>query len=241
MLFRGITGLFQNRKANKIKPVDVTYQTSPYAKDQYGLAKQGLNARMGGAANQEQNILASQANMMGSVNRNASDGSQALAMAAAGQAQTDQSFADMGMQEAQNRMAMMQNFNQASGVMINEGDKVYQDGLRKYDNAVAAKAALRNAAWSNIGSAVNGATNMASSFMGDKGIGAGWGKKSANPGSPGLGGIQTMPGNTSINTGMIGAPGNARIPAGMQWNAPMMMNQDTYNAWNQPKVWQAPK
>jgi hypothetical protein len=168
-LFSGITGLFQNRKANKIKPVDPVYKISPYAQDQYGLARLYLNGRMAGATQQEQNILASQGNMLANVQRNAGDSGQALAMAAAGQSQTNQALADLGATEAQNKAAMLGNYNQAAGTMINEGDKVYQDQLRKYNNAVEAKNALRNAAWQNIGQGVNGLTGLAALYGGELG------------------------------------------------------------------------
>lgn len=146
-----IFGLHQNKLANKIKPVRTDYSISPYAQNQLGLAQQLYNGRMAGASQQEQNILASQGNMMANVNRNASDSSQALAMAGAAQGQTNQALANLGLQEAQNKYQMLGNMNNAYGNMTNELDKVYQDKMNKYMEDVRAKAALRNAAWQNMG------------------------------------------------------------------------------------------
>ncbi len=153
-------GIKQNRMANKIKPVRTDYQVSPYAKNQLGLANQLFNGRMAGASNMEQNILASQGNMMASVGRNATDGSQALSMAAAAQGQTDQSMAGLGMAEAQNKIAMLGNLNQANQGMTMELDKVYQDKLSRYQEDVQAKNALRNAAWQNFGGAMSDASSL---------------------------------------------------------------------------------
>jgi hypothetical protein len=51
--------------------------------------------------------------------------------------------------------------NQANQLMIGEGDKVYQDQLRKYQDAVAQKNALRQAGMTNIGNAFNSAETAA--------------------------------------------------------------------------------
>jgi hypothetical protein len=203
-LFKVGMGIFQNAKANKITPIDATYKTSQFARDQYGLAKQYLNSRMPGASQQEQNILASQGNTLANYQRNAGDSGQALALAAATQGQTNQSFADMGVNEAQNKQAMLGNFNQAAGVMIGEGDKVYQDTLRKYNNAVQEKSALRNAAWQNIGAGVNGLTGMAAQYGGE--IGKLRMKKGFTP-TMGLADLASGP-NTMGAFGKFQAPGN---------------------------------
>lgn len=154
-LGRILFGKYQNKLANKINPVRTDYAISPYAKNQLGLAQQLYNGRMFGAPQLEQNIFAAQGNTMASVNRNATDASQALAMAAATQGQTNQALANLGLQEAQNKYQMLGNLNNAYGNMTNEMDKVYRDKMMKYQEDIQAKNALRNAAWQNMGAGFN--------------------------------------------------------------------------------------
>jgi hypothetical protein len=97
---------------------------------------------------------------------------------------------------------MLGNFNQAAGTMIQEGDKIYQDTLRKYNNAVQEKSALRNSAWQNIGAGVNGLTGLAAQYGGD--IGKLRMKKGFTP-NMGIADLDSGP-----NT--IGAFGNIKAP-----------------------------
>lgn len=122
----------QSKEAKKINPIWKQYESSPYAAQQLGLAKQMFGGRMAGAPQYERNILSSQGNVLDSVNRNATDASQALAMAAATQGQTDQSLSDLQTQESQNKYSLLDNLNQAYGTMIGEGNKVYDSVRDKY-------------------------------------------------------------------------------------------------------------
>lgn len=149
------TGFFQNAKANQIDPKYTPYQVSPYAKQQLDLAKTMFGGRMFGAPELEQNILASQSNYLNNVNRNASDSGQALAMGALAQGQTNQNFQDLQIQELQNKYNMLNNLNQGYQGMIEEGDKVYQDMINKYQIDMEQKNALRDSAFSNIFGGVN--------------------------------------------------------------------------------------
>ena len=145
-----IFGGKQRREAKKIKPVFNQYKVNPFAQQQLGIAQQMFNGRMAGASDMEQNILASQANFNANVGRNATDGSQALALAAAGQGQANQSFQDLQTQESQNKAAMLGNLNNAYGGMINEGDKVYNSMFQKFQMDTNQKNALKNAGAQNI-------------------------------------------------------------------------------------------
>jgi len=90
---RMITAGNQNKESNKIKvPEWQKYNESPYAKEMLGRARIRLNARMTGANTLERNIFQNQANTMGSVSRNATDGSSAIAAAMASQAGTNQAL-----------------------------------------------------------------------------------------------------------------------------------------------------
>lgn len=155
-------GLFQNAKANEINPQYKPYTVSPYAKQQLGLAQTMFGGRMFGAPELEQNILASQSNYLNSVGRNASDSGQALAMGQLAQGQTNQNFQDLQIQELQNKYNMLNNLNQGYQGMIDEGDKVYQDMMTKYQIDVQDRAALRGAAWNNI---FGGFSDIASGAM----------------------------------------------------------------------------
>jgi hypothetical protein len=155
-----ITAGKQKKLANAIHPNDPTYQTSDYAKNNLALASQLYNSRMAGANQQEQNIYGTQANTISAIDRNSGSGADALAAVAGTQGNTNQSFANLGMQEAQDKMNRYALVNQANQGMINEGDKVYNDQLRKYTEAVDAKNALQGAALQNSHNAIAGFGNM---------------------------------------------------------------------------------
>lgn len=121
-----------NRQMNALLAQDPTYKANPLAGQRLGLAQQLLNARMPGAATAERNIYGNQATTLANVNRNATDASQALALSAGVQGQTNQSFQDLGMQEAQDYQRRYSNLEGAQEGMIAEGDKVYQDQVRKF-------------------------------------------------------------------------------------------------------------
>jgi uncharacterized protein YukE len=160
------------RLSKKINPKDVTYEVSPYAQEQLDSARAEKNARMPGAAQAERNIYQNQANTLANIGRNATDSSQMLALATGVQGQTNDAFGNLGVADAQNRQMNVQNLNNALGVMTNENDKVYQDKLRKYQEAYNAKMALMNAGITNqanglnqIGSTIDNAAMMAASMM----------------------------------------------------------------------------
>lgn len=170
-----ISGAKQSKEAKKINPVWQQYQANPYAAKQLALAQQLFGGRMAGAPQLERNIFSSQGNTLANVNRNATDASQALAMGAATQGQTDASLNNLQIQEAQNKYAMLNNLNAAYGQQINEGDKVYNSQMQKYMSDVQRKDALANAGAQNKYGAVNDASSMAMQFgmLGGFGNGAG--------------------------------------------------------------------
>jgi hypothetical protein len=175
-LISGINSIFaggkQKKASKKINPKDVTYEVSPYAQEQLDNARAEKNARMPGAAQAERNIYQNQANALANMGRNSTDSSQLLAMAGGVQGQSNDAFGNLGVADAQNRQMNVQNLNNALGVMTGENDKVYQDKLRKYQEAYNAKMALMNAGITNqanglnqIGSTIDNAAMMAASMM----------------------------------------------------------------------------
>ena len=157
---KAIFGIGQNHKANQIHPEWHQYETSPYAKQQLGLAQQLFNGRMAGAGNLENNIAASQANFTNSIDRNATDSAQALALASAGQATANQGYNDLQTKELQNKYGLLNNLNAGYDAMTAEGDKVYQSQLAKYQMDKAEQAGLRNAGWQNIFGGINDASSL---------------------------------------------------------------------------------
>jgi hypothetical protein len=157
-LIGGIANMFGNRKSNKrleeLIRMNPQYKENPLAREQMGLAQTLLNARMPGAAAAEQNIYQNQANTFGQINRNATDASQALALAAAGQGQTNQAFGNLATQEAQDYQRRYGNLAQAQQGVINEGDKVYQDQVRRFQDLASIRGA-QNANRQNTASSLS--------------------------------------------------------------------------------------
>src|ERR1700680_4046548 len=78
---------------------DPGYSTSSFATQRYGLASTLLNARMPGAAAVERNIQGNEATETANINKDATDGSQALAMGAVNQGNTNKADQNLGIQE----------------------------------------------------------------------------------------------------------------------------------------------
>jgi len=156
-LIGGIGKLFgrgrANRELDKVLAQDPTYQENPLAKERLGLAQTIFNARMPGAASIERNIYSNQANQLANINRVATDSSQALALAANTQAQTNDAFNNLGIQEAQDYQRRYGNLIGAQEGVIREGDKVYADKVRRFGDLAqirGAQNANRQNNWGDI-------------------------------------------------------------------------------------------
>lgn len=153
MIFGAVNNMIQagrqRRLARQIKPVNATYTENPYIK---GLFSQGSNlyqGRMAGANAASQNIATNAANTNAAIARNAGDASTALATAAGVQAQADQSYQDLATQEAMDKSNRFGIYSNVSQLMAQEGDKVFQDKLRKYYDDLNYKRALEGSAMQN--------------------------------------------------------------------------------------------
>lgn len=159
-LIGGIGSLFGARRANRrlddLIKQNPAYQENPLARERLGLASTLLNARMPGAAAMERNIYGNQANTLAQVNRNATDSSQALALAAGVQGQTNQAFGNLGIQEAQDYQRRYNNLSGAQEGVIQEGDKVHQDSVRRFQDL----AQIRGAQNANTQGAWNSLSNL---------------------------------------------------------------------------------
>lgn len=184
--------MFGNRKANRkleeLMRQNPQYKANPLANQQMGLAQTLLNARMPGAAAAERNIAQNQGNMLGQVNRNATDASQALAMAAAGQGQSNQAYGNLATQEAQDYQRRYANLGQAQQGVINEGDKVFQDQVRRFQDTAqirGAQNANRQNTWSGLSNLGFGAMNLGLAGGSQALFGGGGGNRQAPP-APGM-------------------------------------------------------
>lgn len=152
-----------NSQLNDLLKQDPTYTANPVASQRLGLAQSLLNSRMPGAAYAQQNIYNNQANQQANVQRNATDGSQALALGAAGQANTNQAFGQLNQQEDQNYQQRYSNLVGAQQGQIQEGDKVYQDQVRRFGDVAQIRGQQNQNtqnAWSSISNLGFGAANF---------------------------------------------------------------------------------
>lgn len=142
-----------NRELTALMGQDPSYSINPLAQQRLGLAQTLLNARMPGSQLRQDRIYGNQASTVNNIQRTATDASQALAMEAATQAQTNQAFGDLGVDEANDYYHKLQNLTGAQEGMINEGDKVYQDQVRRFGDKVQMKGAQaenRGNNWSDL-------------------------------------------------------------------------------------------
>lgn len=182
-LIGGVANILGARRSNKrlegLISQDPAYKSSPYAAQRMALAQQLLNARQPGAAAAERNIYGAQANSMANVQRNATDSSQALALAAGIGGQTNQAFGDFAQQEAQGYQQRYQNLSGAQEAMTQEGDKVYQDQVRRYQDLAQIRGMQNQntqSAWQGLSNLGFGAMNFGlASAGGGAGAGAGAG------------------------------------------------------------------
>lgn len=175
--------IFANISADKARgelaaeqKTDPAYSTSQYATQRYGLASTLLNARMPGAENIERNIYTNEANQEANIEKNATDGSQALAMGAANAGNTNKAFQNLGTQEAQDYYNRLNNYNSANQGMVSEGDKVYQDQARRWQdqvNITMGRNALRQQQGQNLVSLGGMIGSMGGGSGGGGGMGGG--------------------------------------------------------------------
>lgn len=152
-----IGNLFSRRRANKelgsLLNQDPAYKENPLAQNQLALAQNQLQGRMPGASLIERALFRSQAGAFGNASKIATDPTQLLQQAVAGQANTDQGLQDIAGQEAADYQRRYGNVVEANQGVINEGDKVYQDNVRRFQDKAQIKGAQqqnRNSIWSSL-------------------------------------------------------------------------------------------
>lgn len=157
-LVGGIGKMFGRKKANRqleeLMRRNPQYKENPLAAQRLGLSQTLLNARMPGAAMAERNIYSNQATQFANVNRNATDAAQALGLTGGIGGQTNQAFNELGMQEANDYQRRFGNLEGAQQGMIEEGDKVFNDQVRRFNDEVQMRGAQqqnRQNTWGDIG------------------------------------------------------------------------------------------
>jgi hypothetical protein len=193
------SGVQQVKESKKINPIFNQYKSSPFAKQQLGIAQNMFNGRMAGAGGLERNLQSSQASQMANAGRNATDSSQLLALGGASQGLTNDALGDLQIREAQNKQAMLQNLNQAYETNIGEGNKEYDSMLEKYKMDSQRKDALRSSGAQNKYGALSDMASLGFSAAGAGGLGSMFG-------GGGGGGMQQFGGS-----GMGAAPYGASV------------------------------
>jgi hypothetical protein len=162
-------GIAMSNQAKKIDPKYYQYgdpklqgYESPYAKQMMGLAQTQLNARSPYAVGQQRSILASQAGAQASGQKAITDPSQLLAMSPVYQGVAGQQEFNRAAQEQQQYQQKLAQLTGAQQVMTTEGDKIYQDRLRKYQMDMDLKQALAAAGRQTTLSSMQ---NLASTFL----------------------------------------------------------------------------
>lgn len=158
-LIGGIGKMFGRGKANremdKLLAKNPVYNENPLARQRLGLAQTLLNARMPGAVAVERNLFTNQATQLNRLDRGATDASQALAAAAGIGAQTDTSLNQLGVNEAQDYQRRLANLSDAQQGVIMEGDKVFQDKTRRYNDEFSVRGAQQQNRQNNWGDVSN--------------------------------------------------------------------------------------
>jgi len=158
----------QAKLANAIKPVDPSYEQNAKANEAVAGARMEVNARMAGAGQMGRNIKQAQANNNAVVQRNATSGAQALALSAASEGQAMQSAANLQTAEEQNTQVRKQRFN---GMLISQGDKEFNDKVRKFRQDQDAKDRLMGSSIQNQGGILDdlgsAGASIAGSYLGE--------------------------------------------------------------------------
>lgn len=135
-IFANVSADKARKRLQALEGVDPDYQQSPYAKQRLALAQATLNSRASGAAAFERNVAQTQANTNASVNRNATDSSQAIAAAMAGQGAANDAYGDLAVLEEQAGEVRQQRLAGAQDEMTKEHQADFDDNVRRWQDKV---------------------------------------------------------------------------------------------------------
>ena len=145
-----------NRHLRELQKQDPTYAANPLVAQRLGLANTILNARSPGAAAAENNIYTNEANAISNNQRGATDSSQFLANAGNVQGATNNAFSQLDQNETADYQRRYGNYVGANEAMVNEGDKVFNDNVRRFDD----KAQIQGAQAKNNANSFGDIANM---------------------------------------------------------------------------------
>jgi hypothetical protein len=154
------------KNIGKIGNRDPAYTESPYAAEQYGMAKNLYNSRMAGAIDMSRGIEANQANTFSNINRGATDSSQLLALAGGVQGQTNQAYGKLALMQNQDKQQKLQNVIAGQQAMTAEHKDLFDDKVRRWQDELGIemkKGEIRQQQWgnvSNLGSSISGMGTM---------------------------------------------------------------------------------
>lgn len=223
-----------NAQLEKLIGQDPSYTANPIAAKRAALAKSLLFARMPGAASVERNIYGNTANQVGNIQKNATDASQAIAAASGAFAQGDQAFNQLGINEAQDFQRRYGNYDAAQEGVIREGDKVYNDQVRRFGDLVNIRGAQqenKSNLWKDISNFGTGLTNF--------GLAGGFQGMFGETNRSVMGGLQsngTMRGGSGATTNLPNFGGNMNYSS-PSFNRPSLPNRipGLYNYLNRPR------
>lgn len=161
-----------NRHLRELQKQDPVYQSSPLVAQRLGLANTILNARSPGAATAENNIYTNEANAISNNERGATDASQFLANAGGVQGATNAAFNTLDQNETADYQRRYGNYVGANEAMVNEGDKVFNDNVRRFDDKAQIQGAQQknnSNSWSDVSNSGFALADFAANGGFDKG------------------------------------------------------------------------
>jgi len=148
--------LIANSKMKSLMKNEPVYKENPEARQRYALSKTLLNARMPGAGAAEKNIYTTQGNIISNAQRSATDSNNLLLAGSAAQGISNRAFQDLGMNEAADYQRRYNNFEAGNEAVVREGDKVFNDNVRRFENKVQ----MEGAANENIQNSIKDISNL---------------------------------------------------------------------------------
>ena len=173
--FKTVAGLKWDKKMTQLLGQDPSYTGDSSVNERLALARTMLNSRMPGAASMERNILGSAANAMGSINRNTTDASQALAMATGINANTNQQFSGMQDKEAENYYNNLGFLSRALKDKTEDNRMLFDDAVRRWQDKINIATAQYKARAGGGQDIINYGASMGSSLNSMFGSGGGGG------------------------------------------------------------------
>lgn len=132
-----------NREMKRLLAKDPQYAENPLARQRMGLASTLLNARSPGSIIAERNIYSNQANQISNINRGATSSNEALLAGAGTQGTTNQAFDRLSQEDAADYQRRYGNLENAQEGVIREGDKVFNDKVRRFGNEAQIKGQMQ--------------------------------------------------------------------------------------------------